>query len=292
MKYRGNRQGNPGGNSIARQSPRIAEYFFTVLVLVILIMSFYPLLWMFLNSFKSNTEVFQKPLSLPSKWNFSIFSRAWITSRFSSAIIYSCIVTSSVVAINLACSGMAAYSISHLHFKGKGFFLSFCIGCQVVSGQVLIVPLYNVMLELGIFNTVFGLILVMSAYSLPFSTYLLNGFFRGIPKEIHESTRIDGCGNWRYFLEILIPLSTPIIASNCIFQALFAWNEYLFTLTFLRDMTKWTIQPMLKNQFTGYQRDFSLIFASLSIVTVPIFIMYIFMQRYFIRGLTAGAIKG
>jgi raffinose/stachyose/melibiose transport system permease protein len=271
---------------------KIFELFFTAVVLVTLVVSFYPLLWMFLNSFKSNTEVFQKPLSLPAEWNFGVFKRAWITSRFSSAVMYSFIVTSSVVVINLVFSGMAAYSISHLDFKGKGLFLSFCIGCQVVSGQVLLVPLYNVMLNLRMFNTVFGLILVMAAFSLPFSTYLLCGFFRGIPKEIHESTRIDGCGNWRYFLKILIPLSTPIIASNCIFQALFAWNEYLFTLTFLRDMTKWTIQPMLKNQFTGFQRDFSLIFASLSIVTVPILTMYIFMQKYFIRGLTAGAIKG
>jgi raffinose/stachyose/melibiose transport system permease protein len=124
------------------------------------------------------------------------------------------------------------------------------------------------------------------------SIYLFYGFFRGVPREIYESTKMDGCGNWRYFLTILIPLSTPIVASVGIFQSLFTWNEYLFTLTFIRNMTKWTIQPVLKNMFTGFSQQYSLNFAALSVVVVPILMLYIFLQKYFIRGLTAGSIKG
>jgi raffinose/stachyose/melibiose transport system permease protein len=271
---------------------RFLQLLLTLLMISLLVVSFYPLVWMFLNSFKSNTEVFQRPLSLPEKWDFKIFKDSWIKWKFSAALVNSCIVTSSTVILNLVFSGMAAYSTSHLRYRGQNLFLSFCVGCQVVSGQVLLVPLYKVMIDLHIFNTFPGLILAMTAFSLPLSIYLFYGFFRGVPKEIYESTKIDGCGNLRYFLQILVPLSTPIVASVGIFQALFAWNEYIFTLTFLRSMEKWTIQPVLKNMFSGYSQHYAMNFAALSIVVAPILLLYVFLQKYFIRGLTAGSVKG
>jgi raffinose/stachyose/melibiose transport system permease protein len=271
---------------------RILELLLTLLMIAVLVVSFYPLLWMFLNSFKSNTEIFQKPLSLPAKWNVDVFGTAWVRLKLASAVGNSMIITGSVTVLNVIISGMAAYSTSHLKYKGQFLFLSFCIGCQVVSGQVLLVPLYKLMNDLSIINTRIGLILAITAFSLPLSIYLFYGFFRGIPREIYESTRIDGCGNWRYFLVILVPLSTPIIASVGIFQALFTWNEYLFTLTFLRNMSKWTIQPALKNIFAAYSQQYNVNFAALSIVVVPILVFYVFLQKYFIRGLTAGSVKG
>jgi raffinose/stachyose/melibiose transport system permease protein len=274
----------------------ICEKFLQILLILlsiaVFIASFYPIMWMFLNSFKSNTEIFQKPLALPAKWAFDIFKTAWIKWKFGAALTNSIIVTGTVVVLNLIFSGMAAFSTSHLHFTGQSVFLSFCIGCQVISGQVLLVPLYKLLNDLRLYNTRLGLILAITSFSLPLSIYLFYGFFRGIPKEIYESTKIDGCGNGRYFLMILIPLSTPIIASVAIFQALFTWNEYIFTLTFLRDFTLWTIQPVIKNMFSGYSMQYGMNFASLSMVVLPILLVYIFMQKYFIRGLTAGSVKG
>ena len=271
---------------------RILEILLTLLMFFVLIVSFYPLLWMVLNSFKTNTEIFQKPLALPKNLSFEVFRTAWIRVKLSTNLINSLIVTVSVVILNLTISGMAAYSTSHLKYRGQNLFLSFCIGCQVVSGTVLLVPLYKLMVDTNLLNTRIGLILAITAFSLPLSIYLFYGFFKGIPREIYESTKIDGCKNWRYFLVILIPLSTPIIASVGIFQALFTWNEYLFTLTFIRDMSKWTVQPVLRNIFSSYNLQYNMNFAVLSIVVVPILILYIFMQKYFIRGLTAGSIKG
>jgi raffinose/stachyose/melibiose transport system permease protein len=221
-----------------------------------------------------------------------IFRTAWTRGKFTAAITNSLIITSGVVFLNLLLAGMAAFSTSHLHYRGQNIFLSFCIGCQVVSGQVLLVPLYKLMYDLQIINTRIGLIMVTTAFSLPLSIYLFYGFFRGIPKEIYESTRMDGCGNVRYFLSILIPLSTPIIASVAIFQALFTWNEYIFTLTFLRDTALWTIQPVIKNMFTGFSMQYGMNFAALSLVVLPILLLYIFLQKYFVRGLTAGSVKG
>lgn len=270
----------------------VLKIFITILMIAIILASFYPIIWMFLNSFKSNTEIFQRPLGLPEAWDFSVFGRAWVDYAFAPAVMNSILVTTSVVLINILVSSMAAFATSHLQFIGKNGFLSFCIGCQVVSGQVLLVPLYRLLVDTHLYNTRIGLILAMAAFSIPMSMYLLTGFFKGTPEEIFESAKMDGCGKFRYLVRILIPISKPIIASVAIFQALFAWNEYIFTLTFLRDSSKWTVQPLIKSLFSGYSQQYNVNFAALSIVVIPILVLYICLQKYFIRGLTAGAIKG
>jgi raffinose/stachyose/melibiose transport system permease protein len=247
---------------------------------------------MVLNSFKGNDEIAIKPLAMPSKWNFGVFPYVWTRLKLTQPVLNSLIITISVVSLTLIFSSMAAYSISHLHFWGQNLVLSFCLGCQVVSGQVLLVPLYNLMLDLKIINTLYGLVIVMLAFGLPFNTYLFYFFFRGIPKEIFESTKIDGCGDLRYYLKILIPLSTPIIASVGIFSAMGAWNEYLFALTFIRTAKKWPIQPVIKSLGTGYSPEYGALFATLTIAVVPILLLYIFLQKYFVRGLIAGSVKG
>lgn len=270
----------------------ISKILLTVLMLMLIIISFYPIVWMFLNSFKTNTEIFQNPLGLPATWDFGVFKRAWVDYSFAPAVCNSIFVTTTVVLINLLVSSMAAFATSHLKFIGRDLFLSFCIGCQVVSGQVLLIPLYKLLVDTGLYDTRQGLIVSMAAFSIPMSMYLFDGFFKNTPKEIHESAKMDGCGNFRYLLKILLPLSKPIIASVTIFQALFAWNEYIFTLTFLRDSAKWTVQPLVKNLFTGYSQQYNMNFAALSIVVVPVLLLYVCLQKYFIRGLTAGAVKG
>ena len=264
----------------------------TLIIIFLVVVSLYPILWMVLNSFKSNNEVFQRALALPSQWNFQVFSDAWTTYKLGPALRNSIVITASVVILNLIISALAAFATSHLKFLGNRIFLAFCIGCQVVSAQVLLVPLYKMLNDFQLYNTFPGLILAMVAFSLPMSVYLFHNFFRSVPKDIYESTKIDGCGSAVYFIRILLPLSAPIIASVAIFQALFAWNEFIFALTFLRDAAKWTIQLQIKNMFQGYSVAYGRNFAALSIVIIPILLIYIAMQKYFIRGLTAGAVKG
>lgn len=271
---------------------RILQGLFTLFIILVVLVSFYPLIWMVLNSFKSNNEIFQQPLALPTSWNFEVFQVAWTRNKIGQALTNSVIITVSVVAINLVVSALAAFATSHMKFLGRTAFLGFCIGCQVVSAQVLLVPVYKLLQDIHLYDTYIGLILAIAAFSIPLSMYLFNGFFTGFPKDIYESTKIDGCGDLMYFFRILIPLSTPIIASVTIFQALFTWNEYIFTLTFLRNMDRWTIQPVIKNMFQGYSINYGINFAGLSIVVVPILVIYVFMQKYFIRGLTAGSMKG
>jgi raffinose/stachyose/melibiose transport system permease protein len=280
-------------NNLTRRRPleRTVNLILLVVIVFIVAVSFFPFVWMILNSFKTNTEIFQSPLKLPAGWDFESFSRAWTLGKFGIGFKNSLIVTGSVVMLNLVFASMAAFATSHLRFRGKALFLAFSIGCQVVSGQILLVPLFKLLREMNLYNTLFGLILVLSAFSFPMSIYLFNGFFKAMPREVYESTKIDGCNNLIYYLKILLPLSTPIIASVAIFQAMFTWNEYLFALTFLSSPGLWTIPPLLRNFFSARNKQYAQIFAGLSIVVVPILMLYIFLQKYFITGLTLGGVK-
>lgn len=185
---------------------------------------------------------------------------------------------------------MAAFATSHLRFKGRNFFLGTFVGLQVVSGQVLLISIFKLLQMLQLFDTRTGLILVCIAFSIPFSAYIMNSFFRSLPYELYESAQIDGCSNIIYYSKILLPLSKPVFASVAIFVALSTWNEFLFAMTFLRKERTLTVQ--LRNFFSSFGSSYDIAFAGLTLVVVPLLILYLLMQKYFIQGLTSGAVKG
>ena len=189
-------------------------------------------------------------------------------------------------------SSLAAFATSTLHFAGRKGFLLFCIGCQVVSGQVLLTPLFKLLVDTSLYSTHLGLILVMSAFSIPLSVYLFHGFFSDLPRELYESATIDSCNSFQYLIHILLPLSKPIMSTVAIFQAMFAWNEFLFSMTFLKSEKLWTLQPLINNLFSGKRQSYDMQFAALSITVIPIVLLYFALQKYFIKGMTAGAVKG
>lgn len=166
---------------------------------------------------------------------------------------------------------------------GERSFLLFCIGCQVVSGQVLLTPLFKLLVDTSLYSTHLGLILVMSAFSIPLSVYLFHGFFSELPRELYESATIDSCNSFQYLIHILLPLSKPIMSTVAIFQAMFAWNEFLFSMTFLKSEKLWSLQPMINNLFSGKTQNYGMQFAALSITVVPIVLLYFSLQKYFIK---------
>ena len=261
-----------------------------IFILLLLVISLYPFIWMILNSFKENMEIFKQPFSLPAHWDFAVFREAWEFGEFSNSIWVSIIVTVSVVVFTLLVSSMAAFATSHLRFKGRNFFLGTFVGLQVVSGQVLLISIFKLLQMLQLFDTRTGLILVCIAFSIPFSAYIMNSFFRSLPYELYESAQIDGCSNIIYYSKILLPLSKPVFASVAIFVALSTRNEFLFAMTFLRKERTLTVQ--LRNFFSSFGSSYDIAFAGLTLVVVPLLILYLLMQKYFIQGLTSGAVKG
>ena len=147
------------------------------------------------------------------------------------------------------------------------------------------------MRSLGLLNNLLSVVFVFGTLVIPFASYLLISFFKEIPIDIEESTKMDGCSSLRFFISFMLPLSKPVLSSLVILTSLWSWNEYLFSLTFLQTSTARTIPPQLSWFFGRYYTDWGGLFAALTIAVVPLVILYLFLQRYFIRGLTAGAVK-
>jgi ABC-type glycerol-3-phosphate transport system permease component len=275
-----------------KKSISIGQAVIVFFMLLIMICSFFPFLWMITNSFRTTSELYLNPLGIPQKFDFGVFARAWSKAHFDYAIRNSVIITVTAVIIVVALSSFAAYPLARMRFKGRGFIYMFIISGQMVSAQIILVPLFVLFRNLRLLGQLWSVVLAVSAGSIPFSTLLFVNAFREIPREIDDSTEIDGCSRLQYFFNILIPLTTPIFASVIIFQALGVWNEYLLSLTFLTQQQTRTITLELKNFFSSWQSDWPGIFAALSMTVVPVLILYLFLQKYFIKGLTAGAVKG
>ncbi|WP_201764774.1 carbohydrate ABC transporter permease [Leadbettera azotonutricia] len=245
-----------------------------------------------MNSFRTNNELYTNPLGLPTGLDFSVFVRAWDRGHFSYALRNSIILTVTTVIITVVLSSLAAYPLARMQFKGRGFLYMAIISGQMVSAQIILIPLFVLFRDMHLLGTLGSVMLAVAAGSIPFSTLLFVNAFREIPKEIDDSTEIDGCSRLQYFFRILLPLTMPIFASVIIFQALGVWNEYLLSLTFLSQQRSRTITLELKNFFGAYQSDWPGVFAALTMTVVPVLILYLFLQKYFIKGLTAGAVKG
>jgi len=262
-----------------------------IFISLILIICGYPLLWMVLNSFKTTHEIFANVIKFPTNFDFSVFLKAWKDANFSIAFRNSLIVTFAAIGIILIVGSLAAFSLSHMDFKLNKFFLSLFIGLQIISGQIILLPLFKLMKNLGLLGNLASLILVNSAMGLPLSIFILWGFFRGLSRDIYDAAKIDGCNNFYYYLRFVLPLSKPGIASVAIFQFLFIWNEYLFALTFANKPAVRTIPIQLQVFFTEHYSNYQMAFAGLTMAVIPILLIYIFTQRFFIKGLQEGSYR-
>lgn len=223
--------------------------------------------------------------------DFSVFVEAWQRANFDTAFINSVINSVGAVVLVLLTGSPAAFALARIKFPGNKLIVKVLMASIIISGQLILIPLFFVMKNLGIYNTLLSTILANSAMALPLCIYLFYGFFREIPIEIEESTMIDGCGRWSFYYKFIIPLSKPIVSTIIIFVALWSWNEYLFALTFLKNDSIRTIPLQLQNFFGRWSTEYDMIFAALSISIVPVIIIYISLQQAFIKGLTAGAVK-
>ena len=285
-----------------------------------------PLVWVFGNSVRSSQEIFENPFGapwllvgsphadspdVPTPWQAAKqnFTTAWVKSHFSSFFWNSMIVTGVSLAGILAISAMAAYALAKFPFRGnKGIFLYFLIG-MMIPAQLVLVPLFFQFTEMSRFFTrilapfgyevqlhdsLSGLIILYIALSLPFTILVLTGFFKSLPGELREAGIMDGCGEYRVFWHIMLPLARPGIVTAAIFNFLGLWNEYLFALVFVNASAKKTLPLGLASVSiqAQYKTDFGLMFAGLVIVMVPTLIVYMLLQRQLTRGITLGALKG
>ncbi|UYP10734.1 MULTISPECIES: carbohydrate ABC transporter permease [Priestia] len=259
-------------------------------LIVYFIVIAYPLLWMIISSFKSTEEIFTHSWSMPHTWLIENYVTAW-KSGISSYFLNSVIVTGASCFLTVLVSALGAYGLSRFEFQGKAFVLIICLGGLMLSPQVSLIPLYSIIQKLGIYNTHLALILPYVAYRIPLTILLIRAYFLSIPKELEEAARLDGCTSLEILFRIFIPMSTPILLTTTILTAYYTWNEFMFAIIFIDDDSLRTIPAGLMQFRDALQTDWGVLLAGLTISAAPIVMLFLFMQKYFIRGIANGSVK-
>lgn len=259
-------------------------------LIVYFIVIAYPLLWMIISSFKSTEEIFTHSWSMPHTWLIENYVTAW-KSGISSYFLNSVIVTGASCFLTVLVSALGAYGLSRFEFQGKAFVLIICLGGLMLSPQVSLIPLYSIIQKLGIYNTHLALILPYVAYRIPLTILLIRAYFLSIPKELEEAARLDGCTSLGILFRIFIPISTPILLTTTILTAYYTWNEFMFAIIFIDDDSLRTIPAGLMQFRDALQTDWGVLLAGLTISAAPIVMLFLFMQKYFIRGIANGSVK-
>lgn len=251
-----------------------------------------PCMIVITGAFKTDFEIYTKPLSLPAVWSFGNFRKLFVESNIATPFMNSVIVSTFSVFFTLLFASLAAYSISRLFtITGRILFLLFSLGLAI-PGQVNIIPIFHLFVNLHLNNSFVGLVLVNIALTLPISIFILSAFFRDLPKEMFECAGMDGAGQFRIYRSIALPLSKPALGATAIFLFVICWNDLLYPLMLITETGKKTLPLVLIDYKGEYFASYSMQFAAILVASLPMVVMYLFMQRTFQAGLTAGAVKG
>jgi N-acetylglucosamine transport system permease protein len=253
-----------------------------------------PMIWLLYTSLKNNREIFASAWKLPEVPHWENFVHAWVRAGIGRYFLNSALVTAISVALIILVSAMAAYALTRFSFRGnRVIFYAFLAGLMIPS-QLALVPLFFLVNAMGLLDTYAGLILVYISFSLPFTIFVLSGFFRTLPHELAEASLIDGCTHIQAFWRVMLPLARPALVTAAIFNFLGIWNEYLFALVLISSERLRTLPLGLANllMVTHYENDWGALFAGLVMVMIPTVLVYSLLQGQITKGITVGALKG
>ena len=262
-----------------------------ILVIVICLAWLSPFYLLVVSAFKSMPEIAANPFSFPTSFETTAFIKAWQQSHLGEYFKNSAFISIVAVIFSVFLSSMAAYAFARLRFIGSQVLYFLILAGVMLPVQVTLVPLYRLLSHLNLVSTYWGIIILYVAYTIPSGVFILTGFFRSIPREIEEAAVLDGCSAFEIYWRIVLPLGAPGVATLVILQFIWFWNEYLFALTFIQKEALRTVTVGVMVMAGTFQFDFSLLTAGVLISVVPTILIYVFFQRYLIRGLTAGAVK-
>jgi raffinose/stachyose/melibiose transport system permease protein len=276
---------------IVQSKQRLALRYF--ILIIVALVTLFPIFITFLGSLKSLADLQLNLFGLPHPIMWTNYTdvldpkrSTFFRNLFNSTFVMSCTVFGTLVAAT-----MAGFALSKVKFLGRGYVYNYFLLGLLFPGAVAILPLYLQLKEFNLLNTYLGVILPQIAFGLPWFIMLSRGFFMMLPKELEEAAVIDGCGPWRYFLKIVLPLSAPILTTIAILSMVGSWNAYFLPLLVFDSETLFTL-PMGVMQFQGqYQFNWQLILAYLMLAMVPVIIFYMFAQKYIIAGLLGGSVK-
>lgn len=268
---------------------RVALYLFVFIVTVVIL---YPYFVMFTTAAKSNEEMYAGETILPKVWQWSNFIDIWKAAPIFKFLVNSLIVSGGATLLAILCGIPAAYALSRMKFKGKGFFMGAVIMSQMFSPVVLLVGIYRLMIDIKLTNSLLGLILLNAAFNQAFAIWLLRGTFMSISPEMEQAAKIDGCNTVQSMVRVLLPMAAPGIVTTLIFVFINSWNEYTIALTLIKDEVLKPITVGI-NVFYGLNMiQWQYLFATSIFATIPVVILFLCIEKHLVAGLTSGGVKG
>jgi multiple sugar transport system permease protein len=260
-------------------------------VILFILCTLAPFLWTLSTSFKTPQEILAYPPKLiPTDWSLQNYISVLTEGGFSRYVLNSVIVTLLTVVLTVIASLFAGYAAARFEFPGKGMIMFLILAGMAIGRFANVIPLYFLSIKLNLFDTYAILVISSAAFIIPLVTWLMQAYFKTIPKELEEAARIDGCNNWTAFWRILVPVMRPSIVAGIVITMANAWNEFILALTLTRSPEMRTISVALNFYMTEYGVQWGLLSAASIISILPILIVFFLLQRYFIQGLTAGTL--
>lgn len=254
-----------------------------------------PYAEMLLTALKPTPELMKSPPSyLPSRWEWSNFTDVWSLTDppVTDALLFSLYVAAAATLLTLAVGLPAAYYTARHHFRGRGAFLLLVLVTQMFAPTALLVGIYREMVSLDLTDTAEALILVNAAFNLPFCIWILNAYFASIPKELEEAAYLDGTGRFGALTRVTLPLAMPGVVTALVYTFIGAWNEYVVALTITASSNRMTLTRAIPGFVTSYHEQWQYLFATSIVAIVPVVVLFVFVERYLVSGLTAGGVRG
>jgi len=271
--------------------PRVREVVFTLILLPLAVIWIYPFLWMISASLKTDKEIFRGLGLIPQDFQWSNYQRAWTDARVGEYFVNTLTITVSSVAIVVITTAMMGYVLGRYSFPGKRIVVGFFVATVFLPEGYTIIPVFELINDLGLGNSLAGIILGQSGGAHVVMILLFAGYFSQLPKELEEAAILDGAGFLRIFWQIFLPLTKPIVATAIIMQFMYSWNDFLLPLVLTLSRPDLRTLSVGIYSFQGeYFTDWSGMAAAATISLVPIIVVFLFLQRYFVEGI-AGAVK-
>jgi len=279
---------------IGRKAKRTIGNTITYAVLVgASLLALLPLAWIISTSFKPITEIYSNPPHwIPIEPTMQNYTEVLFSSNIPAAFLNSIIVGVGVALLSLLLGGAMGYAFARFRFRGSKFFSMFILISQMLPITVLMIPMFQMSNSMDLMDTRMGLTLAHLVIALPLVTWISRGYFHTIPVEIEEAARVDGCGMLRTIVSIILPLLRPALAATGIYAFVSSWNEFALANVLTRTMSSRTVPVTLSEFSTFFRVDWGQTMAAAMIITIPVIVIFMLLQKQFIEGLSSGAIKG
>lgn len=252
----------------------------------------FPFLWMISTALKPANEIFSlTPSFIPKNITFESFIKVWQMESLRTYVWNSLVVAVATTAISVFLSSLAGYGFSRFRFRGRNWLLLGFLCAQMIPGVILLMPMFGMMTKLQLLDSHLGLIIANTTFTLPYCTWIMTAFFKGIPKELEEAAMMDGATRWQAFTKVILPLAVPGIISTSIFSFIMSWDEFLYALTLTRSEDMRTLPYGLYSFMSQYGIDWNSLMAASILAILPPLLLCVVLQKYFIKGMLAGAVN-